>query len=454
MAKLSLPYKPRRWQEEAHKIVEQFTVLVMHRRAGKTVFNIMENIFNVLNCPLNRPQGAYIAPNYGAAKRIAWDYYKEFLAPMVKADLCKFHETELRIEFKTGAKIYLLGAEDPDKIRGMYLDHVVLDEYQDKNYSLDFFEKIIRPLLSDRDGKCIITGTPQGKNQLYEMYLRGLNEDNKNWVSNLQTWKDTGELPDKTIKEIKQDMSEESFLQEYECSFEAAIRGSYFGKNIARAKTQDRIKPDMDWDPSYPVVTGWDIGFDGTCVWYAQKIGEQIRIIDIDYFEDKDIPYVCGKVLNKPYTYQWQILPHDAVKRMITDRRKTAKGQIESLGLKCKIAPKLGLEDAIHAGRNFCDRVIFCKQADKKLQLGQTRTGALDALSLYRSEYDESRGVVSSNPVHDRYSHIGDAFRTLAVGIKNTKSAETIGHIARNSFRRSNPQVLQNKWDPFMRRGL
>ena len=90
-------------------------------------------------------------------------------------------------------------------------------------------------------------------------------------------------------------------------------------------KKEGRLK-DFKYDPSYPVVTGWDIGFDGTVIWYCQKIGEELKIIDCDMFENKDIPYVTNKVLNKPYTYQYQILPHDAVKRMITDKRKTAKG--------------------------------------------------------------------------------------------------------------------------------
>lgn len=443
---LRIPYDPREWQRRASSELKRFSVLVLHRRAGKTVFDVIQSIGAVLSCPLPRPQAAYIAPNYGMAKKIAWDYYKEFLAPLVKKNLVTFNETSLRIDFATGAKIYLLGAEDPDTIRGMYMDHTVLDEYQ--MMPPDFFEKVIRPLLSDREGKAIITGTPSGKNHFYDAYIRGLDKDFEDWAGVLMTWKDTQVLPPSEIKAARKDMSEEAFMQEYECSFDAAIRGAFFGKNIAKVRFDERIQ-DINFDPSYPVITGWDIGFDGTVVWYAQKVGEQLRIIDCDIFEDKDIPYVVNKVMNKPYTYQYQILPHDAVKRMITDKRKTAKGQIENLGLKCKVAPRISIEDGIHATRNLIDRCVFTAQCDKKQKQGRNKVSPLDSLSLYRSEYDESRGVLNQTPVHDRHSHVADALRTLAVGIKNISFGTNVDIARRSRNKRGREQVIQHDWNPY-----
>jgi len=442
---LTIPYEPRGWQKEVSKEMNRFTVLVLHRRAGKTVFDVIQSIGAVLSCTRNRPQAAYIAPNYGMAKKIAWDYYKEFLAPLVKKNLVTFNETALRIDFKTGAKIYLLGAEDPDTIRGMYMDHVVLDEYQ--MMPSDFFEKVIRPLLSDRQGKAIITGTPSGKNHFHEMYERAITGESPEWTGHLKKWDMTNVLPLSEIQSAQRDMSEEAFLQEYECSFEAAIRGAFFGKNIGKLRLSGRLI-EKHYDPSYPVITGWDIGFDGTVIWYAQKIGDQIYIIDCDIFEDKDIPHVVNKVMNKPYTYQCQILPHDAVKRMIVDKRKTAKGQIESLGLKCKVAPKLSLDDGIHATRNLIDRAIFSTQCDRKVKVGRTKISPLDSLSLYRAEFDETRGVQNTTPVHDRNSHVADALRSLAVGIRNMQDVGRT-NVAMNRPGRKVPQVINNTWDPF-----
>lgn len=448
---LKIPYSPREWQIEASKALNRFTVLVLHRRAGKTVFDIVQNIAAVLGCDKPRPQGAYIAPNYGMAKRIAWDYYKEFLEPLRQKGLVQFHETALRIDFKSGAKIYLLGAEDPDSIRGMYMDHVILDEYQDM--PADFFEKVIRPLLSDREGGAILTGTPKGKNQFFDMYNKGLDEEEKSWSSVLMTWKDTNALKETEVEDARRDMSEEAFAQEYECSFEATIRGSYFGQNIARLRASGRIK-DFDYDPSYPVVTGWDIGFDGTVIWYSQKIGDEIRIIDVDVFEDKDIPYVVNKVMNKPYTYHVQILPHDAVKRLITDKRKTAKGQIENLGLKCKVSPRIPLEDGIHATRNLIDRAVFSKKCAKKIRMGRARISPIDSLSLYSAVYDDAVGVQQTKPKHDRHSHVADGLRTLATGIKNTitNQFEQMQELRKNPKKMK--ALVKTDWNPFARRGI
>lgn len=444
---MKLPFKPRRWQTEAIKLVNRFTVLVLHRRAGKTVFDVMQSIVAVLDNPLPRPQAAYIAPTYSMAKKIAWDYYKEFLEPLRLKRLVTFNESSLRIDFKNGAKIYLLGAEEPDAIRGMYMDHVVLDEYQ--MMPADFFEKVIRPLLSDRKGKAILTGTPSGKNHFHEAYQRGLDDSVEDWSSVLMKWSDTEVLDEVEIRAAQNDMSEEAFLQEYECSFDAAIKGAFFGNNIGRLKSEGRIK-DFKYDPSYPVVTGWDIGFDGTVIWYAQKIADELRIIDCDIFEDKDIPFVVNKIIQKPYTYQYQILPHDAVKRMITDKRKTAKGQIESLGLKCKVAPRLPLQDGIHATRNLIDRAIFSTECERRIKLGRTKTNALDLLTLYRAEFDETKGVANTVPVHDRSSHVADALRTLATGIKNSSAFES--RVVTNSRQQSNQPLVINKWNPFRKK--
>jgi phage terminase large subunit len=447
MKTLKIDYKPRGWQKEVIKDLNRFTVLVLHRRAGKTVFDVMQSIVAVLKCKLPRPQAAYIAPTYSMAKKIAWDYYREFLEPMRRAGLVTFNESALRIDFQSGGKIYLLGAEEPDAIRGMYMDHVVLDEYQ--MMQADFFEKVIRPLLSDRNGRAILTGTPSGKNHFHEAYQKGLDETFTEWSSVLMTWQDTLVLAEKEIEAAKRDMSEEAFLQEYECSFEAAIRGAFFAKNIAKVRVQGRLK-DIRHDPSYPVVAGWDIGFDGTTVWYSQKIGEEVRIIDCDVYEDKDIPYVVNKVLNKGYTYKYQILPHDSVKRMITDKRKTAKGQIENLGLQCKVAPRLSLEDGIHATRNLIDRSIFGLECEKKFKLGRTQTNALDLLTLYRAEFDETKGVANTTPVHDRSSHVADALRTLAVGIKNSSVFED--KVVPGVIKENTGPMVDNKWNPFKRR--
>ena len=194
---IQIPYKPRKWQQDAAQNLNRFSTVVVHRRGGKTVWIVNKIIYEVLKCTKSRPQAAYIAPSYRQARKIAWDYFKEFLAPLVSKNLVKFHETDLRIDFVNGAKIYLLGAEDPDSIRGLYFDYVALDEYA--QMPVDFFEKVIRPTLSDRIGGAVLMGTPSGKNHFYDVYLRGLDPDNKDWSSILLKWQDTNALNSEEI---------------------------------------------------------------------------------------------------------------------------------------------------------------------------------------------------------------------------------------------------------------
>jgi hypothetical protein len=419
-----------------------------------TVFDVIQSIGNILAVDPKKgkpARGAYFGPTRQQTKDTAWDYYKEFLKPLTTKGLVTFNETDLSIKFKTGARINLYSYENLDNIRGKYLHHAVLDEFQ--LAPLDTFDKILRPMLADKGvkGSCIITGTPAGKNQFFDFYERGLSEDPdfKDWYSLSRNVYETESIEADEIEDIKATSTEEAFMQEYMCSFDAAIRGAYFGKNMARLKQSDRIRP-IHYDPAYPVVAAWDMGFDGTVIWYVQKIGEEIRIFDVDYFEDKDLIYCAGKVMNKPYAYECQMIPHDGKKRQYTDKRKSVRGQLQNMGLKVKLIKYDSFDNGIHATRQLIDRAIFSKKCDKKKRMGRTRISMLDSLSLYRAVVNEDAGVMQKNAKHDRHSHVADALRTLAMGLKDNKNVGTLRELqASHSPRAPQKKLIQSTWDPF-----
>jgi len=125
---IKIPYTPRKHQNFLHKQIDKhrWSVLVCHRRFGKTVCMINHLIKSALMCKLKNPRFAYIAPTFKQAKSIAWDYMKQFTD---KIPYIKFNETELRVDLPNGARITLLGAENSDGLRGIYLDGCVIDEY-------------------------------------------------------------------------------------------------------------------------------------------------------------------------------------------------------------------------------------------------------------------------------------------------------------------------------------
>lgn len=101
MVKIDLGYTPRPFQAMLHNKLKRFNVLVCHRRFGKTVFSIMELIDRALRCEEKNPQYAYIAPTYGQAKRVAWEYVKDFTAALPGA---KPNEGELRVDIPRPAR--------------------------------------------------------------------------------------------------------------------------------------------------------------------------------------------------------------------------------------------------------------------------------------------------------------------------------------------------------------
>jgi hypothetical protein len=441
-------YRPRQWQIEAQEAIagKRYSTILLHRRAGKTVFNVMQSIVNTLNCPYKNPVSAYIGPTRDQTKKTAWAYYKEFLAPLISTGFATFNETDLSIKFKNGAYIYLLSYENPDNIRGMYLDHVVMDEYQ--LAGVELFDKIIRPMLIDRKGKVIFSGTPAGRNQLFTVHEKGRLEDN--WGLYRADWNQTDVIPESEKIEIRQSSTEEAINQEYLLDFDASNKGSFFGSNITRLRSEERVL-DVLHDPAAPVVTGWDIGFDGTCIWYLQKQKDKMVVIDVDYYENEDLTHGANLVMNKPYTYAYQLLPHDGNDRNIMDKKKTPKGQLQSLGLKVKVVKRVGLMSAINSGRILLDKCCFSKKAaKKKLKLGNTKLAALDALALYEAAEDKKEGVLRMTEKHNRYSHIGSAWRTMGEGLKEN-ALESNSYSSVLTRKKRPTSLVNNNWNPFKR---
>jgi len=403
------PYQPRPLQADLHKDLRKYNVVVAHRRFGKTYFCINEMIFRALQCQKNRPQYAYVAPEKAQAKKIVWGIMKDntgFLPDV------KYNEAELKVEFTTagGTKctIYVEGADDPARLRGMYFDGVVLDEVA--QMPEEIWDKVLMPALTDRDGWAIFIGTPEGKNLLYRLYQRGLKEDARNWYSHLFKASETGIFTHEQLKDFRDEIGDEAYNQEYECSFDAAVKGTYYGKNLAMLKEQGFVG-NYPWDPSLPVFTAWDIGGnDPTAIWFAQQEGDTVRIIDFYQGQGPDVSYYINIVLAKPYKYKKHIFPHD-MHQNHWGQGKTRLEQVRGgLGTHhIQVLKRTPVIDGITAVRSLLPRCRFNAPV--------VDTG-LDALFLYRSDYNSTTGVYNQQPKHDWTSHAADSFRYLALGLR------------------------------------
>lgn len=222
MSKIIIPYKPRFPQTVIHPELDKkrFSIIVMHRRAGKTVMLINHTIKQAAKNSLWQPRYAYIAPFLKQAKITTWSYWKHFTAPIPGI---RANESELYIELPNLARIYLFGADNPDAIRGPYWDGVILDEYA--QIKPEVYNEIIRPALADRKGWAVFSGTPKGQNQfldIFETAQRQVAGGDALWYWCLFRADETGALDEEELRIMRETMPDSTYRQEMLCDFTAS----------------------------------------------------------------------------------------------------------------------------------------------------------------------------------------------------------------------------------------
>jgi len=351
------------------------------------------------------PRFAYVAPLYGQAKDVAWQYvthYARGLGAIV-------NETELRADLPNGARIRLYGADNPDRLRGIYLDGAILDEFGNMRPSV--WGEVIRPMLADRQGWAVFIGTPAGHNEFYDKWQDA--QTNRDWYSVMLKASETGILSADELADARKTMSEDQYEQEFECSFEAAIRGAYFASQM-RAMREDGRLGKVLFDPARPVNTFWDIGkTDSTAIWFHQNRGQHHHLID--YYENagEDVAFYASILKQKQDARGWQygqhFGPHDLDQtHWILPGREKVVDVAANLGLRFIVVSRIAnKQDAIEAGRNFLSMCWIdaehCKQG-------------VEALDNYRKGWDEVAKTWKAKPEHDWASHGSDALMTGACG--------------------------------------
>lgn len=403
--KIDTKYKPRLQQKEIHKAVRdyRFNVVVAHRRMGKTVSAINQLIHSALKCPLKKPRFAYIAPSYTQAKRIAWDYLLEYTRPLMP----HINNQELSISFQN-RKINLYGADGTgDSLRGIYLDGCIIDEIANINPSM--FYDIIRPALTDRKGWCMFIGTPKGSNHFKDLRDRAY-EKQEGW--NLLEFKasDTNLIDEDELRMARNEMGENKYHQEFECSFDSAIEGAYYGNIINDLQKKNHIR-EIAHEESTHKWTAWDLGMgDSTSIWVVEVIGGEVRIMDFYENHGESLDHYVGWIKDNGYHNYTHILPHDVRVREL-GTGKSRLELLESAGMNIEVCKMISTDDGIQAVRRLLSNCYFNKEKT---------TYGLNCLKNYRRQYNEKLDVYNDKPLHDWCSHAADAFRYLAVALDLT----------------------------------
>ena len=419
---MAIEYQPREWFIPFHNRHQRFASMNTHRRAGKTVALVNDVIYGALQCPLRKPQLAYIGPTYTQAKRIAWTYLKDYAEPYLSKPP---QESELKLTLKNDATIHVLGADNADALRGMYLDGTVNDEYAMWRPSV--FSQVIRPALSDRNGWSVFASTPRGKNLFYE--TQRLAESNpKEWFSLTLRASTSGIINLHELDDLRKMMDPEEFAQEYECSFDAALKGAIFAKEVDELFAENRFhttdQPTL-YDPNLPTHFVYDLGFtDATvCIAWQEQRGRRV-IIKCTATTGQDIFYHIEEL----HSFSGEVgdvwLPHDARAKNLQTGKSVVE-QFLSEGVRPRIVPSHKVRDGISAARKVFPSVW----------IEESHTGELiEALKSYRREWNDDLGMFSDRPVHDWASDYADVFRYFALVSQATDKATAKADDTANEF--------------------
>jgi phage terminase large subunit len=437
--RIEIPYAPRAWARKLHRSFNRWAALILHRRAGKTTailnhhqraamddtwemarlrFLLPDASEDFLRPLLKRRVYWHVMPTLRQARLVAWDMLKEFSQPIPGR---KANESEMSIKYPNGNRVQLIGADDPDSLRGPALSGLSLDEYS--QIPANAFGEVLSKALGDHLGYCVFSGTIKGKDQLYQIY-EGAKADPE-WYT---VWQDIDEslatesgptitalrrAMEDDLKLVRQGaMTQAEYDQEWYLSTDAAIKGAYYLDAMATAKREGRLTR-VPYDPMLPVDTDWDLGIDDLLVvWFSQSTRSgEVRLIDFYETAGKGIPEVAQELKGKPYAYGKHWGPHDIqVKELGTGKSRLAVAAAH--GINFDVTPRLhgeaGFEvsEGIKAVRMLLPRCWFDAEKCKR---------GLEALRHYKSVFNKQLGQFTGVPVHDWASHGADAFRGLAV---------------------------------------
>ena len=269
---VTIPYCPRYPQVHAKLESHRFSVLVAHRRFGKTVLAVNHLLKAAVRCPFERGSYGYVAPFRNQAKEIAWAYLKHYSAPIPGVVV---NESDLSIVLPNGARIRIFGADNPDALRGLYFDGVVLDEVA--QMKPEMWGEIVRPALADRKGWTLFIGTPKGINlfsELYERARRSEAEGNKDWTALCFRVDETGAIDAEEVERLRRELSANAWRQEMLCDFTAASDDVLIPIDLATdAAARQHYRP-ADIAHS-PIIIGMDVarfGSDATVIFRRQGL--------------------------------------------------------------------------------------------------------------------------------------------------------------------------------------
>lgn len=287
-----------RAQSEIYADNTRFKVVVAGRRFGKTTVSV-QHLLKVAT----QKRGAqvwYVAPTYGMAREIVWNKLKRAIPVQWVAGV---HETLLKITLTNGSIISLKGADRPDTLRGVGLDYIVLDEFQDMRKAV--WDEVLRPTLATTGGGALFIGTPKSFNHFHKLYERGQRQRNRKkpeWKSWQFPTISSPFVPTKEIEQAREDLDPRTFRQEFEATFETMSGRVYYP--FDRKKHVGKYP----FNPQLPIWIGQDFNIDpmSSVIMQPQPNGE-LWVVDEVVLFNSNVTEVCDVLEQRYWRYMKQI---------------------------------------------------------------------------------------------------------------------------------------------------
>lgn len=418
-----IPYKFTRrsyqndvWQ--ALKSGKKRVVACWHRGAGKDLFALNYLIWKAIQEP-----GVYLHcfPKYNQGKKAIWNSVHNtetgeamsYLDHIPKELIKSKNSSDMRIELVNGSIYCVMGIDGKNatQARGMNPTFVIMSEYA---YMDPQSWHTLEPRVAQNNGTALFLSTPNGQNHFYELFNRAKQGDGEYFASRITIDESNAfDDPGHHIARLRSEGIPEDFIQqEYYCNFNRGAEGSYYGKQIQRARDEGRLCK-LALQPDLVVNTAWDIGIgDSTAIYFFQHTAAgQINVLH--YYENTGeglhhyTHYLDTWKQKNECMYGKHFVPHDMRNREFTsgvDRLTSAR----NLGYEMTVVPSKPIAEGIQAVRAILSRCSFDKFDCER---------GIKCLDFYRKKYNESLKVYYDEPLHDQWSHGADAFRMLAIGL-------------------------------------
>ena len=420
MAEIILPHngwKPRHYQRKAWDYLRgggRHAELIWHRRSGKDDICLH---FETISAIKRQATYWHMLPEYSQARKAIWDAInphtgKRRIDEAFPMELRKrTRDQEMQIQFINGSVWQVVGSDNFNALVGTAPAGITYSEWALANPSARAY---LRPIIAENNGWQIFITTPRGRNHAHTTF-KAAEKDPNSFAQKLSAL-DTGILDDARleqelqfyINEFGQDYGKAMFEQEYLCSFDAAIMGSYYGSQCRDVEASGRLTR-VEYDRQYPVHTAWDLGYsDDTSIWFYQVIVGEVRVLKYYGASGLTMDDYFDVLSSTGYNYGIHWFPHDARAKTLASGGKSIQEMAQSkLGIsKVRIVPSLSVQDGIQAARQMFPKCWFDKDGTEE---------GFECLAQYQREWDDSKKAFHERPKHDFTSHAADSFRMMAI---------------------------------------